>query len=192
MSLENNGIADRTRADVAVRFAFFRVIPVAALVAGLVLIVSGAMELYYGKASGDWPTAKGVVVYSECSIRTSFPEEYPKLSNVPVVRYEYYVDGKPFRGDRVIFGSHDSGDLPYVLGVINRYWRGKEVPVYYNPSSHEMCVLEPGMQRQPWFNIAFGQFFAILGIGLIAWSRSNAEKSDIICAADNTDDQAKE
>ena len=64
------------------------------------------------------------------------------LANVVVVKYEFIVDGKTYKGDRVSFGR-PAFDYVNASNVVDQFKKGKRVPVFYNPQDPADAVLAP-------------------------------------------------
>lgn len=60
----------------------------------------------------------------------------------PAVEYEYIVNGQEFSGKRIWFGEARALLPSASQGVAERYPKGGEVMVYYNPEKPRDCVLE--------------------------------------------------
>jgi len=90
-----------------------------------------------------WPT-------TEALIKDSHIVEDPgrnamgniNLANVVVVKYEFTVDGKTYKGDRVSFGR-PAFDYVNASNVVDQFKKGKRVTVYYNPEDPADAVLAP-------------------------------------------------
>jgi len=112
-----------------------------------------------GRASQNWPSVDGKIISS--SIRTSSSSGAGRSRYYPVVEYEYSVDGKSLRGDRISFDtqpvSHQSATV-----ITKRYSVGRVVPVFYDPEDASKCVLEPGTSRISWLGIGLGIVFALV------------------------------
>lgn len=91
----------------------------------------------------NWPTSTGLMLESEIK------EEPARnaMGNVNntyllVAKYQFSVDGKPYEGNRVAFGSPAFNYLT-ASNIKDQFAQGKEVPVYYDPKNPEECVLAP-------------------------------------------------
>ncbi len=57
--------------------------------------------------------------------------------------YEYEVDDKVYKSDRVNYGFTGSSDEAFATEYIEKYPIGKTVKVYYDPKNPQKAVLEP-------------------------------------------------
>ncbi len=90
--------------------------------------------------SQAWPTTAGVVLMSRVEVQGSGENS----RTVPVVVYQYEVNGQPFQGNIVRAGSQfftaRGPREPYL--IVDRYPVGAQVLVYYNPANPADCALE--------------------------------------------------
>ena len=91
-----------------------------------------------GSASENWPSTKGRITES----RFEPDDESYNL----IVKYEYTVDGVKIQGDTFSYRGF-STDLSSVEQIVARYPIDSNVSVYFDPTSVETCVLEPGIDR---------------------------------------------
>ncbi|HKX30630.1 MAG TPA: DUF3592 domain-containing protein [Blastocatellia bacterium] len=59
------------------------------------------------------------------------------------IEYEFTVDGKSYRSDKVTFSGDVTGYQEIALSYTHRYPVGKTVTVYYNHRDPSLSVLEP-------------------------------------------------
>lgn len=62
------------------------------------------------------------------------------FESMPLVTYEYTVEGVNYRGSKINFAEKISGED--IAPMLNNYPEGKIVPVYYNPAKPSEAVLE--------------------------------------------------
>ena len=113
----------------------------------LALLISSLRE---AAAMKRWPVAKGRVLSSTVEqYRTdagsgSFGGPRARLTLYrPVVVYEYEVDGKRFRGDRIAQSPGMNKGVPdFAEKVVQRYSSGSAVDVRYDPKRPGQSVLE--------------------------------------------------
>lgn len=79
------------------------------------------------------------------------------------IEYEFSVEGKDFRGDRVAYGDYGSSSPSHAEDVAGRYPPGKEVTVYYLPENPAECLLEPGASAKAWILPIVGVAFVVAG-----------------------------
>ena len=85
------------------------------------------------------------------------------------VVYKYTVDGREFQSDTISFGM-ESTSSKAAYRIRNRYPKGKEVMVSYNPESPETAVLEPGATWTSYGVLGVG--LAFFGVGLLLFGSS--------------------
>jgi hypothetical protein len=110
---------------------------------GFIMLRKAMIVRRLSSEAANWPTVIGLMVESEIK------EELARsaMGNVNnnyllVVKYQYNVEGKPYEGERVAFGSPTFNYLT-ACNIKEQFSEGKEVPVYYEPSHPEECVLAP-------------------------------------------------
>ena len=93
------------------------------------------------QAAQVWPSAAGTVLMSTIQIRRSGRHS---RSEVPVVVYQYHVNGQMYQGNRIRAG--DQFLTVRVAGqaqaTLARYPAGAPVTVYYNPVNPAESALE--------------------------------------------------
>lgn len=118
-----------------------------------------------GGASMTWPTVEGRVISS--TVQTKHGTGGDTTRYYPVVEYEYSVEGKSFRGNRITFGTQTM-DHTSAAGIAKRYSVGRSVEVFYAPEDAADCVLEPGTSGVSWLGIGVGiVFVAVAGRMLV-------------------------
>lgn len=92
--------------------------------------------------SRAWPTVSGRVLNSSL-IRTARRGTSGGGSYVPMIVYEYQVDGKVYRSNRYSFGSQiGTGFSGIASRVVDQYPEGATIDVYYNPDNPSEAVLK--------------------------------------------------
>ena len=92
------------------------------------------------QAAQDWSSTMGVVITSTVQVKRS----YKSRSEIPVVVYQYQVDGKPYTGQVVKAGEQFFSVRIYgdAQKTVARYPVGAQVMVYYNPANPAESALE--------------------------------------------------
>jgi hypothetical protein len=135
----------------------------------LALIFSSLRE---AAAMKRWPIAKGRVLSSKVeeyradagSGNFGGPRGRMTLYR-PVVVYEYEVDGKHFRGDRIAQSpGMNRGVADFAQKVAQRYASGSAVDVRFNPKRHEESVLEPRVPKAWIFALVIAVALLILAV----------------------------
>jgi hypothetical protein len=112
------------------------VAPVVGFLAGGLLICMSIVNGRKAKASMQWPSVQGTVVFSEMVMDTSTSSDIATWS--PVVTYSYAVNGQALQCSRVKF-SPARGKK-----VVAKYPKGNAVQVFFDPQQPSTAVLEKG------------------------------------------------
>ena len=112
-----------------------------------------------GSASKIWPTVEGRVISS--TVQTKHGTGGDITRYYPVVEYEYSVEGKSLRGNRITFDTQPM-DHTSAASIANRYSVRRSVPVFYDPEDTANSVLEPGTSGTSWLGIGVGIVFAVV------------------------------
>jgi len=141
-------VADRERPDYNGGWGMVFLQTVLLVCAGLLFLeVRG--ELFDREMSRDsqgWPSTEGVITDARTEVVTRGRARNRR--EIPVVRYVYRVETKPFSGHRVDF----SGDEHFAdrAAVLARYPFGARVRVWYRADDPRVSTLEPGGWNSPW------------------------------------------
>lgn len=100
-----------------------------------------AHTAYLSKCSESWPKAEGVIKESEIQI----VEKAGSTQFKAHVLYEFTVDGKKYTSTKINYDLMSSSERPAVEELVNRYPKGQQVSVYYQPDAPSESVLEPGL-----------------------------------------------
>lgn len=147
-----------------------RVFPLAIVLVGAGALYLGLEDTIRARASVDWPSVDGTVVRSnvERVVGSSSGGSASGRSvtyRVQVV-CEYSVDGKARKGNRISYGHHDTAAESDAARVVANCPAGKRVKVRYQPGNPGEAVLEPGSGGLPWFYLALGSVFLLVGVML--------------------------
>lgn len=117
------------------------VVPIAVLVLlGIFIYRRSKMRDVAKQFAQDWSSTMGVVITSTIQVKRS----YKSRSEIPVVVYQYQVDGKPYTGQVIKAGEQYFSVRLYgdAQKTIARYPVGAQVMVYYNPANPAESALE--------------------------------------------------
>lgn len=117
------------------------VVPIAVLVLfGIFIYRRSKMRDVAKQSAQDWSSTMGVVITSTIQVKRS----YKSRSEIPVVVYQYQVNGKPYTGQVVKAGEQYFSVRLYgdAQKTIARYPVGAQVMVYYNPENPQESALE--------------------------------------------------
>jgi hypothetical protein len=126
----------------------------------------------------DWPTTDGVITYSAVDSHSSHDGNL----YAPNVQYTYTVNGVKYSSNGIIFGTISTSDGGYANEMVNRYYVGKTVTVYYNPENPSDALLEPGIMWIYYLPIVFGLILLLIGIVLLIFvikRRSGVKRLEI-------------
>lgn len=92
------------------------------------------------QAAQDWSSTMGVVITSTVQVKRG----YKSRSEIPVVVYQYQVDGKPYTGQVIKAGEQFFSVRIYgdAQKTVARYPVGAQVMVHYNPANPQESALE--------------------------------------------------
>jgi hypothetical protein len=134
---------------------------------GVTLILVGSIwflwsfyTLRKGQKSKDWNIITGIITKSKVTepLRKGDP-------SIPVVHYEYTLNGKTCKSDRICWGNvHASCTLDAAQKVVDKYREGTKVSVYYNKSNVRESVLEPGSSQGILISLVVSCIPIIIGI----------------------------
>jgi hypothetical protein len=130
---------------------------VLSLMAGVVLLL--VVRLPRAIASLNWPATQGIVIASKVEASGFSTDE----SRVPSVSYRYSVNGKEYVSSAievVVVGNGNTDSS--ARQVVERYPRGKQVEVHYDPGDPARAYLEPGFPN----NDIFVSLLFIAGVGM--------------------------
>lgn len=121
----------------------------------------------------SWSTTTGVITNSY--VETSYGSKNSVIYT-PYVVYEYQVGGLTYTGYRVHLSTGGSGDYGAAQSIVNNYFIGRDVTVYYDPNSPSSSVLETGSDSGILMFLGVGGAFLAIGIAGIVWGlRSKTE-----------------
>ena len=149
----------------------------AVLIVMIVLLLVAAIAevrlIHRGRSSYRWPTAKGKVIDLEVvGIQRG---KTGSSSFRPTIRYRYQVSGREYQGDRirvtfapVVRVSDEAATLHEASSVLDGYYPGAPVAVYYDPRDPKYSLLRPGVSSTLYL-LCFGTI-ATLAMLLGIWA----------------------
>ncbi len=110
---------------------------------GFIMLRKALLVRRLSREATQWPTAPGLVVESKI-FEEPARNAMGNVNNTYILmaKYQFSVDGKPYEGERVAFGSPAFNYLT-ASTIKDQFAEGKQVPVYYNPTDPQDCVLAP-------------------------------------------------
>jgi len=115
---------------------------------GLFGAIWSGIVVYKGVSSLSWPAVSGVIKSSELHEDISKEHGRTKKTYLANLRYEYSVAGNRYTSDRFCFGNYGSSERKRAWMICNRYAKGTNAQVIYNPKHPEESVLQAGSN---WF-----------------------------------------
>jgi hypothetical protein len=115
---------------------------------GLAVLLFGLAFMAYVRKAAKWPVTRGRIVAADVQAfqdrRHSWSDYAYRRHYKPSVVYEYEVNGRKYRGDRLTIGVVVSATLPgFARRTAARYPVGTEVDVHYDPNKPGESVLHP-------------------------------------------------
>ena len=143
-------------------------------VLGLALIGYGQYDLKQAEKSVHWKSVPGRIIESRVVVsRSRNSEGRTTTSRTAKIVYEYDVDGKIRRGNKVRFGIKKLSD-------VSLYPRGADVFVYFDPQKPKNSVLEKGVNEGTYLPTILGGFILVgsflVGIVMRFWKRRKKRK----------------
>jgi hypothetical protein len=121
-------------------------------------------------------TTTGVIISSRLEEQESRGRDgFSTHTYSAVVKYQYFVAGKAYSGDRYRYGLFFNGTS--AQQIVNEHPAGKKVGVYYNPKNPADSLLRPGLEGADLFGTMFLLPFNLIPLGILAligrrtWSR---------------------
>jgi len=117
------------------------------------IFIVGVYDLHSTSASESWPVTRGIVstVSHEEQTRGGWGYVLPYTVLVPVLTYDYAVDGASYTSDRISFSDISTESRRDLNGFLSKYYVGMEVDIYYSPKDASKSVLIPGAYEESWF-----------------------------------------
>lgn len=151
-----------------------RYMGIIAILAGLSFFFFLTGELRSILECRNWPTAPGVIISSKV-VETdrmetnTLPGQKGMVSrfvHLPEVTYNYTVDGKKYRSNKVFLwmDAEDFHEPKNGRKIVERYPVGKEVNVYYKPDDIGEAVLEAKIRFTHVVFPGIAILFILLGI----------------------------
>jgi hypothetical protein len=127
------------------------------VLAGGLLIFLSIRDGRTSKASLQWLSVPGTVVFSQW-VNYATAGEPP--SSAPEVKYTYVVNGQTWQSSRVKFGGVARQK------ILDKYPNGNPVQVFFDPQQPSNAVLEPGGSTQVMLFAGIGTFVFCLLMAL--------------------------
>lgn len=115
---------------------------------GAIVLVRWGLGSMRERSVARWPTAIATVVYSQVASEDRRDRKgREQVRYVPVIAYEYAVEGAVYQAARLRFGDTAVPDLSRARTIAERFPVGAGIEVHYNPSRPGEATIEPGSDR---------------------------------------------
>lgn len=101
-------------------------------------------ERNWAEASLAWPTAPGQIRRAELRETEIHTGRSAIRAYKALIQYEYQVDGRTYRADRLQFGYQPSPAAQVAHQWLERYPVERAVQIVYDPQQPDRATLEPG------------------------------------------------
>lgn len=143
---------------------------------GIVITLFGVWMLYRAfaprlksKEAVNWPTTQAEIL--EATVEEDRARSATGKANiafVPFVRYQYFVEGKQYAGDKITV-ARAGYDFLDASNIRDQFKEGEKVPVHYNPANPGDSVLKPAASVGMFSRIP-GVFVTLVGLILLAYT----------------------
>jgi len=149
--------------------------PIVFSIVTLAIDSSIILPAYWQVRALNFLTTAGVITSSRLEEQESRDRDgAPTHIYSAVVKYQYFVAGKAYSGDRYRYGLFDFTSAHW---IVSEHPAGKKVGVYYNPSNPADSLLRPGLEGSDLFGAMFVAPFNLVPLGILVligrrtWSR---------------------
>ena len=139
---------DHTQQGSSKEQKIFVIVGVIFILAGIIASSVGIKLFWEGYRAKNWPTADGVIISS--GTRWQHPVSGGNPTLIAEVVYQYNVDGKLFRNNRISANQFGSNSPEHAKSEARAYPEQTTVTVYYNPAEPSQSYLQPGWG---WINL---------------------------------------
>ncbi|MEC9093253.1 MAG: DUF3592 domain-containing protein [Planctomycetota bacterium] len=136
------------------------------VLAGLLISAWAYFDAKEAIRSGSWPSTEGEVTSQKIDVsRSRDSDGRTKTSYTPRLAYQFRVNGKVYRGNRMQIGQWSYNTRAKASAAINRLTDDTKCTVFYDPNDPKTCTLEAGFKFHHALFIGFGLLFCVVGIG---------------------------
>jgi hypothetical protein len=99
-------------------------------------------------AGAGWPTTLATVVYSDVASEARQNQRGVNVTRyVPVIAYEYLVDGVAYQAARLRFGDASKAKLDEARKIVDRFPLGAGIEIRYDPKNPQDATIEADPDR---------------------------------------------
>ena len=136
---------------------------------GVAMLTPGLLSLWRAKASENWPTVNGTIVFAqEEKTLGAVPDGEGEAIGITTrgvpLAYEYEVNGEKHFSNVRHFGQFAKSSGNWADQILKRYPAGAQVPVTYCPTDPDLAALESGINREAWYLPGGGAAFLLFGL----------------------------
>ena len=124
---------------------------------GLLTCAWGLRIISNAHKTRQWPCVEGEI--EESTIR----KEHNDL--LPHITYRYEVNNESFLLP-LTFPADVTPTLEFAQHYVDKFPKGNQVKVYYNPDNPQHSTLEPGLAQGDWLVLAIGLGMLVIGVSL--------------------------
>lgn len=139
----------------------------AKLVCGLFIVIGlwmswrGIGNIRVASETNHWQQTVGIITRSEISNDSN----HDGTTYEPRIDYTYTVNGIQYQGGTIYIGDRaNTSDISYAQRFVSKYSINQQVSIYYKPNHPQRSVLEPGVKKATFIELAFGIISAFAGI----------------------------
>mgnify|MGYP000907470234 CR=1 FL=1 len=119
------------------------------------------------KQAMNWPTTEAEIVETDVEEdRARSATGKANIAFVPIVRYQFQVNGKKYDGDHITF-ARAGYDFLDASNIRDQFAVAQKVPVFYNPANPAESVLKPKATIGMFSRIP-GYFVTLVGLIVLA------------------------
>lgn len=130
------------------RFSIGLLLLAAALGVGAFFMVRWGRDSARAIAGAAWPTTLATVIYTEIASEDGTSRSgAPGARYVPVVAYQYEVDGTTHQAARLRFGDSSEPTIERAKETIDKFPLGAGIEIRYDPANHSDATIEADPDR---------------------------------------------
>ncbi len=119
-------------------------LPYLCLFIGVCILILGFVIRIKLQNSERWPKTTGAILESTIQSEWAWAGGSRIYVVKPRVIYEYCVDGEKYTSSQLTLVEHNTADENLARRKSEKYSKGQQVDVYYNPRKPKFAVLEVG------------------------------------------------